>query len=213
MRKIAALFVSGRSIYKHMKGVIAYDSKRNALSFHAKTPAVAHPPCRCWSKFLRAQAKPPDRGAEMELGRWAVRTILKCGGVLEHPAGSLLFADMGLPMPNQPAKLNLEALGLDKRDFDKVAATMARGVFTIYVEQAWFGYSSRKATWVFVAGVPFSSIPRVPFSLVKNRAKSVALSSAGRSRSMPEFADWLCQIARLANQPGRNAKAIAGGAK
>jgi hypothetical protein len=178
-RPIAALCVSGRSIYKHLPGVDAYDAKRGAQNFPANTPAVAHPPCRCWSKYLRHQAKPLDANAEMELGRWCVRTILKTGGVLEHPAGSLLFREMNLRMPNQPAEIG----------------------FTIYVEQGWFGYASKKATWVFVAGVPKDQLPPLPFRF--ERAKSLALSSAGRSRSMPEFSKWLCQVARLAKPPIR----------
>ena len=185
-RQIAALCVSGRSIYKHLPGVVAYDSRRDARTFDANTPAIAHPPCRCWSKYLRGQAKPLDREAEMELGRWCVRTVLNCGGVIEHPAGSYLFAEMGLPMPNQPAEVG----------------------FTLYIEQRWFGYASKKATWVFVSGVPKSSIPSVPFLLVDD-AKSPALSHAARSRTMPAFAKWLCQIARLANPPGQRAIATA----
>lgn len=184
-RPIAALCVSGRSIYKHLPGVEAYDARRDARTFPANTPAVAHPPCRCWSKYLRHQAKPLDANAEMELGRWCVRTILQCGGVLEHPAGSHLFAEMGLPMPNHPEEVG----------------------FTVYVEQKWFGYATRKPTWVFVAGVPMHQLPPLPFSLV-NDAKSPVLSSFGRSRTMPGFARWLCQVARLANPPGATQNVI-----
>jgi len=193
--------VSGRSIYKHLPGVIAYDTKKPAQTFPANSPAIAHPPCRCWSKYLRAQAKPPDREAEMELGRWCVRTILKCGGVLEQPAGSLLFKDMWLPMPNQPAYGQFNAQGFDMSDFDRATATTARGYFTLYVEQRWFSFASKKATWLLVAGVPKNLVPPIPFRLA-NPAKATGLSSSARSRTMPEFAKWLCQVARLANQPG-----------
>ena len=175
---IAALCVSGRSIYKHLPGVIAYDSRRDARTFPANMPAVFHPPCRCWSKYLRHLAKPLDAAGEMELGRWCVRTLLKCGGVLEHPAGSLLFKEMRLPMPNRTSDTG----------------------FTIYVEQSWFGYASKKATWIFVCGVPKARLPAIPFRLVE-RAKVPRLSTTGRSRTMPAFAKWLCQIARLAKPP------------
>ncbi len=174
---IAALFVSGRSIYKHLPGVDAYDSKRDARTFRANTPAVAHPPCRLWSKTLRHQAKSPAPLEEMECGRWAVRTILKCGGVLEQPAGSHLFAEMGLTVPMRPPHGQF---------------------FTMYVEQSWFGYASRKATWLLIAGVPFHQVPPVPFSLVERANGITGLSSAARSRTMPAFAKWLCEIARRA---------------
>lgn len=183
-RPIAALFVSGRSIYKHLPGVTAFDAKRDAKTFDASTPAVAHPPCRCWSKYLSHQAKPLDRKAEMDLGRWAVRAIQRAGGVLEQPHGSALFAEMGLPMP--------------------LRSPDGHGGFTIYVEQAWFGYASKKATWLYIVGVSRDALPPVPFRLEEGRAKASGLSQAARSRTMPAFARWLCQVAR-AVPPGRTA--------
>lgn len=191
MRTVAVLCCSGRSIYKYLPGVEAYDSKRDARTFGANMPAVAHPPCRCWSKYLRHFAKPIDAEAEMELGRWCVRTVLQCGGVLEQPAGSHLWKEMNLPMPDRPAQ----------------------DCFTIYVEQGWFGYASRKPTWVLVSGVPINQVPPLPinqvpplpFSLAQTRAKSLALSQAGRSRSVTPFAQWLVETARRANPSGLNA--------
>jgi hypothetical protein len=186
---LAALCVSGRSIYKHLPGVVAYDRKRDARTFDAKTPAVAHPPCRFWSKFLsvlalkaaRANSLDVDVEAEKELGRWCVRTVMRCGGVLEQPAHSGLWADMGLPMPNQPA-----------RD----------GCWTLYVEQGWFGYLTRKPTWLLICGVPKDQLPPVPFSLVNgSRANSPGLSAFARSRTVNSFAEWLVKVARLAKPP------------
>lgn len=40
---IAALCVSGRSIYKHLPGVIAYDSRRDARTFPANMPFFIRP--------------------------------------------------------------------------------------------------------------------------------------------------------------------------
>jgi len=39
--RVAALCVSGRSIYKYMEGVECYDEKRGAQNFKANMPAVA----------------------------------------------------------------------------------------------------------------------------------------------------------------------------
>jgi hypothetical protein len=178
VRTIAALCVSGRSIYKHLPGVEAYDRDRDARTFPGGTPVVAHPPCRLWSKFLATQAKSPDPRAEKELGLWCVEQVLKHGGVLEHPAHSRLFEAANLPVPNSP----------DATPF----------CYTLYVEQSWFGYNSRKPTWVLVCGVPKRQLVPVPFSLAKPGACQIpGLSSAVRSRSMAPFAEWLCQIARL----------------
>jgi hypothetical protein len=176
VRTIAALCVSGRSIYKHLDGVIAYDRERDARTFTGGVPVVAHPPCRCWSKFLSHQAKPTDPQAEMELGLWCVQQVIENGGVLEHPAHSRLFAAANLPVPNSP----------DATPF----------FYTVYVEQSWFGYHSRKPTWVLVCGVPKRQLVPVPFSLAKSPGQAPGLSSAGRSRSVAPFAEWLCQIAR-----------------
>jgi hypothetical protein len=188
LRPIAALCVSGRSIYKHLPGVDPFDAKRGAQNFDAKKPAIAHPPCRCWSKYLSHCAKPVDAEAEMELGRWCVRTIQKCGGVVEQPAGSKLWADMGLPMPNERAD--------------------SFGGWTAYVEQSWFSYKSRKPTWLYIVGVTKVEVPPVPFSLVKPApCQKPGLSSFGRSRTVTRFAVWLCQVARLARVPDSAASA------
>jgi len=183
VRTVAALCVAGRSIYKYLPGVEVFDRRRDARTFNANMPAAAHPPCRLWSKFLRHQAKSPDPEGERELGRWCVRTVMRCGGVVEQPAGSGLWADMGLPMPNQPAQ---------------------DGVFTIYVEQGWFGFASRKPTWLLCCGVPISSI-QIPFRF--ERASPISgLSAFGRSRSVTAFAEFLLGIAR-ASSPGKAARA------
>lgn len=187
---VAALCVSGRSIYRHLPGVAAYGSKEGAQSFDAESglTVVAHPPCRYWSKYLRAQAlagaraKSLDVDGEKELGRWCVRTVLRCGGVLEQPAGSHLWADMKLPLPGQPP-----------RD----------GVWTLYTEQSWFGYASRKPTWLLICGVAPDRLPAMLYRLRNDGMNETqrGLSHAGRSRTMPEFAEWLVAIARLAKPP------------
>jgi hypothetical protein len=174
-RPIAAVCVSGRSIYHHLPGVEAFDSRRDARSFSGGVPAIYHPPCRTWSKFLRHFAKPLDLRAEQDLARWCVAMVMKHGGVLEQPAGSLLWQDQKLPMPNQPAS-------------DPFC-------YSLYVEQGWFGYATRKPTWLLVCGVPRHQLAPLPFSLVEHRDTS-GKSSAGRSRTMQSFAEWLCQTAR-----------------
>ena len=180
---IAVLFVSGRSIYHHLGDVEAYDSHRDARQFAGSEPIVAHPPCRCWSKYLSHQARCANPTAEKALAFFALEKVRRNGGVLEQPAESLFWKAANLPLPNAPA----DSFG-----------------FTLYIEQSWFGYAKKKATWLYVVGVPLRSIPPMPFRLVKPHAKSPGLSRAARSRTMPALADWLCQIARLAHatQPG-----------
>lgn len=177
-RQIAALCVSGRSIYKHTAGVLAYDRLRDARTFPGGIPVVAHPPCRCWSKYLSHQAKPVDRKAEMDLGLWCVEQVIEHGGVLEHPAHSRLFDAAKLPLPNRPAENPF--------------------LFTLYIEQAWFGFATRKPTWVLVSGVPKHLVPALPFLFRDSNStdRLIGMSAAGRSRTIGSFAEWLCQTAR-----------------
>lgn len=175
-RTVSALFVSGRSIYKHLPGVDAFDRNRGARQFAGGTPVIAHPPCRCWSKFLAGQANPPDREAEKNLGRWAVATVQRCGGVLEQPAGSKLWADAKLP-----------AVG----DFSDPFC------FTIYVEQSWFGFPTPKPTWLLVCGVPSRSIQTPDFRMMdRSRVSFKDLNHFARSATTRNFATWLLGIAR-----------------
>ena len=48
----AKIMASGKSIYKTMPGVDAYDRLRDALTFSGGMPVIAHPPCRAWSVYL-----------------------------------------------------------------------------------------------------------------------------------------------------------------
>lgn len=175
--RVAALCVSGRSIYQHMAGVEAYDARRDARTFAGGCPVVAHPPCRTWSKYLRHMARPADWQGEQELGRFCVRAVIRNGGVLEQPAGSYLWQDQNLPLPNRPDDPFL---------------------YTVYIEQAWFGYATRKPTWVLVAGLPVHQLPPLPLVLDDGAKKLslTGLSQFSRSRTMQGFAGWLCQAAR-----------------
>lgn len=178
--EIAALFVSRRSIYRHFDGVDVYDRTRNALTWKGGCCGVFHPPCRFWSK-LRHQAcanvPAADVEAEKNLGRWAVEQVMRWGGVLEQPAGSLLWDACKLPLPG---------------DYSDPFC------FTIYVEQSWFGFPTPKPTWLLVCGVPKSLVKVPSYQLqTKSVVSFNALNSFERSRTMEPFAAWLCQLARL----------------
>lgn len=175
MTTISALCVSGRSIYKHLPGVDCYDRHRDARQFNGRNPVVTHAPCRTWSKFLSHQAKPPDLKAEQDLAFFCLDKVLTNGGVFEHPAGSRFWEAAGLPLPNQPGETFL---------------------YSIYVEQAWFAFASRKPTWLLIAGLPRCALPPVPFSLAKDQTARHG-SQFDRARTMASFARWLCQVARL----------------
>ena len=176
LRTVAALCVSGRSIYKHTAGVLAFDRAKDARTFQGGMPVIAHPPCRCWSKYLSHQAKPEDPQAEMDLGKWCVDQVLRHGGVLEQPAHSKLWEACNLPRPADLADPFL---------------------YTVYVEQRWFGFITRKPTWVLVSGVPAAELAPLPFKMESpSRGLARTLYKESYSRTMEPFAAWLLATAR-----------------
>jgi hypothetical protein len=94
MQTVAVLFARADSNYKALPGTDVYDMERDARTYDGPHPVVAYPPCRAWGR-LRQFANPrPD---ERNLGHLAVALVCEFGGVLEHPAGSTLWAALRLP--------------------------------------------------------------------------------------------------------------------
>jgi len=184
-QEVSVLFVQKDSIYKSLVAD-CYDEARNALTFSGSTPVIAHPPCRLFSK-LRAFAKAPV--SEKELAYFAVRTIQKNGGVLEHPKSSTLWKECNLPLPGS---------------YDKF------GGFTICINQSWFGARMQKATLLYIVGIPQFMLPSYPISfdlpthtLTSNRKKTLKKVVTKRERSATPiaFAKWLVETASLCKSP------------
>jgi hypothetical protein len=102
---------------------------------------VAHPPCRAWGRFAH-MAKP--REGERDLAPWAVDQLRQFGGVLEHPLGSRLWPELGLPQPGQ-------------RD--------AWGGWATMICQHWFGHRAEKRTLLYVVGCEPGDAPAPLFLL------------------------------------------------
>lgn len=179
-RIVSVLCAAPRSVYRDLPGVEVYDRRRDARTFAGDTPIVAHPPCRGWSAKTRHQAKPEPR--EMELGLWCAEQLRRCGGVLEQPAWSHLFAAAGLPAP-------LQTMG---------------DLWTIQVEQYWWGYPTPKPTWLCFCRVAPCTV-HLPLRLrnrgsrKRNRYDAWSrLTAAKRSLTVGPFAAWLLEAARQA---------------
>lgn len=184
MREVAVLFARADSIYKTLPGCDVWDAGRDARQWPGGSPVVAHPPCRAWGR-LSHMAKPrPD---EKDLARYAVRQVREWGGALEHPKGSALWADQGLPAPGC-------------RD--------AFGGWTLPIFQMWFGHRAEKATLIYIVGCKPLDIPAVPFVMGEATHTIGSSHRRQRLRFRPEvtkaerehtplaLAEWLIELAR-----------------
>lgn len=161
------MFVRRDTPYRDL-GADLYDADRDARTFDLAAPVIAHPPCRAWGR-LRQFAKPRDD--ERDLAVWAMWVVRHCGGVLEHPITSRLWAVFGL----RPGE----------RD--------AFGGILVPVDQAAYGHRAQKMTGLYVVGAMFR--PRWP-----GRA-SVSVERMGRperERTPPDFARLCFDLARAA---------------
>lgn len=184
---VSVLFCRHDSIYKALDCDV-WDMERDARLFSGSNPVVTHPPCRAWGS-LRRWAKP--RRGERLLARLSLEWVRRNGGVLEHPARSVLWDVESLP------------LGRERDAF---------GGYTIVVDQNWWGHRARKRTRLYICGVSAKALPAMPLSL-KSPTHTVGLYS-GRDKAtclpgLPKsemektpilFAEWLVDIARLAGE-------------
>lgn len=127
--KVVALYVESKSHY-YALGADCYDAKRDARTYAGNLPVVAHPPCGPWGRLAHQCTKD-----DPELAILAVAQVRRCGGVLEHPATSRLWAHLVLP----PAD------SLFPDEF---------GGRTYLINQGDYGHRAPKATFLYAVGLP-----------------------------------------------------------
>jgi len=158
---VAALFVETGGCYFGLDGVDPWDQARDARFYRGPYPIVAHPPCQRWCQMApvnqaRYGHKIGDDGGIFES---ALRALILCGGVIEHPAFSLAWKAFDLPRP------------------DASGCWIRQSGFSIaHVEQGHYGHPCRKATWL-LAHEPV----RLP-ELIRGKSKSVGWISTDRPR-------------------------------
>jgi len=130
---IAALFVEKGGCYFGLDGVEPFDVDRDAFTYAGPHPVAAHPPCERFGRWAGA-----DVGSDGGAFAFALATVRRVGGVLEHPADSKAWELFGLIKP--------------PRSGGWVAAGDGIG-WTCCVEQGHYGHRARKATWLYAAGV------------------------------------------------------------
>jgi len=183
--EVAVLFAMPDSVYKTFPECDVWDEARDALKYAGNLPVVAHPPCRLWGKLAHMSTAPES---EKELARFAVRQVQRCGGVLEHPLGSRLWDDMGLPAPFEE-----DAMG-----------------FTGMIPQYLLGHKAEKKTLLYVSGLKKDDLPPA-FGLLdllftrpthyvatsRRGLKGVFCTEWERKATPPKFARWLVSLAKL----------------
>jgi hypothetical protein len=196
LRTIAVLCAARKTAYRDIPGVEVYDEVRDARNFPGGMPVIAHPPCRRWTRFGKAMLAgtktrcpgwtPPSKeeiADEKNLGLFCARMVQECGGILEQPANSELFAAAGLPLPGSP---------------------QGPESFSLHVWQRWWGFPNKKGTWLYFCGISQFSI-EIPFSLHnrggdRQRFENMPGGNHAwyRSHTVPALARWLVDLARTA---------------
>lgn len=173
---------------------------RDARLYDGPGPVVAHPPCGPWGKQRHNY-----RGSEHDCAPRAVKQVRAFGGVLEHPAGSLLWKACGLPRPDSH-----EDFAHEHRNVDHYVG------YTIEVCQVEWGHPARKPTWLYLVGVPRSALEPPPFpgrqpthwcSGNRNNKNGGSVppgikicSAQQRRRTPPLFAEYLIRLAQSARK-------------
>ena len=103
---IAALFVETGGRYFDLDGIDPWDEVRDARKYAGPYPVIAHPPCQRWGKMWMGSpshvAKTGIRKIKGDDGgcfRWALHSVRKYGGVIEHPWQSHAWPHFGLTVP------------------------------------------------------------------------------------------------------------------
>src|SRR5688572_7894007 len=139
-----ALFVDAKGVYPRLLGAEhCWDEKRDARTYAGAGPVVAHPPCQLWTAMAAVNFKryPKEKNRPGNDGgcfAFALETVLRCCGVLEHPAGSKAFAAHGLPKPQRGSWQRHELRGFV--------------IWVTEVSQCAYGHKARKRTWLVYAG-------------------------------------------------------------
>lgn len=137
MGQVVALFVAPDGPYPRLVGPSRwFDEKRDARTYDGAHPVVAHPPCQLWVNFAflnykRWSGEHNRPGNDGGCFRFALSTVRRVGGVLEHPAFSHAWDAYALTAPR--------AVGwVQTRPTEWVCE----------VWQSAYGHKARKRTWL-----------------------------------------------------------------
>lgn len=187
-KTVPVLFARKNSIYNQIPCCDVWDISRDAMTWPGGRPLIAHPPCAQWGR-LRGLAK--NSQVEKNYAIHAVDLIRKYGGVLEHPAGSILWKDENISLP-------------------RIGHYDAFGGYTIAMPQYWFGHKAMKHTWFYILGCKPEDLPEIPLKISnpqyvvssvkrKERKDKKELSRCGRESTPLSLAQWLVEVIKRIN--------------
>lgn len=164
--RVAALFARRTSVYFDL-GADCYDEDRDARTFDLACPVVAHPPCRMWGNFAQ-WAK--GESEERDLAWFALLVVRHCGGVLEHPITSRLWAEAGI----------------------YPGARDSFGGLLVPIDQGDWGHRAQKRSGIYCVGTLIR--PRIGFCDPITTVDQ--MGRAERERTPPHLAHELLEAAR-----------------
>ncbi len=171
--RVAALFVQKDGCYSGMDNVDPWCVDRDAMLYFGDLPVVAHPPCQLWGSLAFVNYKrwggehnrPGNDGGCFE---FALQSVVRCGGVLEHPAFTRAWEKYGLTRPS--------GTGWSENE---------QGGYVCEVWQSAYGHKARKRTWLYY----YSPLGNEPFALKEDREPGThqvgCCDSRGKSRNKP----------------------------
>lgn len=192
---IASLFVQTNGCYYGLDGVDPWDQERDAREYDGDYPVVAHPPCQKWGKMALVNYarwggdhnKPrEDEGCFKS----ALSSVIKYGGVLEHPAQSYAWEHYGIDKPRKGCWIKCSDVP----------------GWTCEVWQSAYGHRANKATWLYYVGInpPFDlnwdrpvGTHQVGFQDQRGKARNKPTLSKKEANATPErFREVLLKLAK-----------------
>lgn len=140
IQPIAVLFTLKDTIYKQIDGCDCYDEERDARNYKGDLPVIAHPPCQLWGalaavNYKRWGGEHNRPGNDDGLFKFALETVKRVGGVLEHPAKTRAWEAHGLERPTGTGWIKCQD-----------------GSWVCEVWQSAYGHKANKATWLYYVG-------------------------------------------------------------
>lgn len=181
---IPVLFVSNPTYYSDYDCFDLFDITRDAFSCRSRSPLIAHPPCRLFSR-LRSFSTAPIR--ERLCAYYSISKVRQFGGIVEHPRSSLLW---------HTSNCNLDG------------SVDSYGGFLRSVNLSWFGFPAEKKTMLYFVGISPADLPPIPLLLnppemVINSSKKSSLRELpkkSRSLTPPLMIDFFIQVLAIINQ-------------